>query len=159
MHIHSTFSLPMRSSSSTTTRFGEFGTLSGKSKHQGTASLFPEAQMVSSYNRSLESQPTADYPMLHETARHSIHSIETLEIAIECLLAMCQQHTLLYNLNSSKDKLHGVIHTKIHQALQFRLQVLRSLKARSQANEARLRNEITLVSGALNNLKPALIFA
>lgn len=105
--------------------------------------------MVSSYNRSLESQPIANYPMLHETARHSIHSSETLEIAIECLLAMCQQHKLLFDLNLSKDKLHEVTYTKIYQALQFRLQVLRSLKARSQANEARLRNEITLVRGTL----------
>ena len=136
------------------TRFGGFETLSGKLKRQGTASVLPKAQTVSSYNRSLESQPAADYPMLHETARHSIHSIETLEIAVECLLAMCQQHTLLYNLNPSKDKFHEVIHTKIHQALQFQLQVLRSLKARSQANEARLRNEITLVRGTLNSKSP-----
>ncbi|KAM0805619.1 hypothetical protein BDR22DRAFT_884599 [Usnea florida] len=100
-------------------------------------------------SRSLESQPTADYPMLHETARHSIHSNETLEIAVECILAMCQQHTLLYKLNSSKDRFHEIIHTKIHQALQFQLQVLRSLKARSQANEARLRNEITLAFNTL----------
>ena len=123
--------------------------LSEKLKLQGTASLFPKALMVSSYNRSLESHPTANYPMLHETARHSIHSIETLDIAVECLVAICQQHDSLYK-HSSKDKLHEVIHTKIHQALQFRLQVLRSLKARSQANEARLRNEITLVRGTLN---------
>lgn len=111
----------------------------------------PKAQTVSSYSRSRESQPTADYPMLHETARHSIHSSETLEIAAECLLAMCQQHSLLANLNSSKDKRHELTYTKTHQGLQFRLQVLRSLKARSQANEARLRNEITLVRG-----KPSL---
>lgn len=83
--------------------------------------------------------------MLHETARHSIHSNETLEIAVECLLAMCQQHTLLEKLSVSKDKVHEITRTKIHQALQFRLQILRSLKARSQANDARLRNEITLV--------------
>ena len=125
--------------------------LSGKLRLQGTASLFPKAPMVSSFSRSLESHPTADYPMLHETARHSIHSIETLDIAVECLLAMCQQQTLLYKPNSSKNKLHEVIHAKIHQALQFRLQVLRSLKARSQANEARLRNEITLVRGTLDS--------
>ena len=154
MHMHSTFSLPMRSSSSIPTRYGKFETLSGKLKLQGTASVLLKAQIVSSYNRSLESHPTADYPMLHETARHSIHSIETLEIAVECLLAMCQQHTLLYKLNSSNDKFHEVIHTKTHQALQFHLQVLRSLKARSQANDARLRNEITLVRGTLNSLDP-----
>ena len=111
--------------------------------------MFLKDPMVLSYNRSLESHPTADYPMLHETARHSIHSIETLDIAVECLLAMCQQHALLYKPNFARDKLHEVIHTKIYQALQFRLQVLRSLKARSQANEARLRNEITLVRETL----------
>ena len=87
--------------------------------------------------------------MLHEMARHGIHSSETLEIAVECLLAMCEQHTSLFSLHSPRDKLHEVTYTKIHQALQFRLQVLRSLKARSQANEARLRNEITLVRGTL----------
>ena len=92
--------------------------------------------------------------MLHETARHSIHSTETLEIAVECILAMCQQHSSLYKLDSSKDRFHEIIHTKTHQALQFQLQVLRSLKARSQANEARLRNEITLVKGTLNSLNP-----
>lgn len=96
-------------------------------------------------NRSLRSEATADYPMLHETARHSIHSSETLDIAIECLLAMCEQHALLLNHTLPRDKGREVTYTKIHQALQFRLQVLRSLKARSQANEARLRNEITLV--------------
>ena len=96
-------------------------------------------------NRSPESEATADYPMLHETARHSIHSSETLDIAVECLLAMCEQHTLLSNRTLPKDKGREVSYTKIHQALQFRLQVLRSLRARSQANEARLRNEITLV--------------
>ena len=92
----------------------------------------------------------ADFPMLHETARHSIHSSETLEIAVECLLAMCEQHTSLYNLKLPMDKFNEVTYSKIHQILQFRVQVLRSLKARSQANEARLRNEITLVRRTLS---------
>lgn len=84
--------------------------------------------------------------MLHEVARHSIHSSETLEVAVQTLSANCQQNRVPCKAVASSDTIQAVAFSKTLQALQFRLQVLQSLKARSQANEARLSNEITLVS-------------
>ena len=96
-------------------------------------------------NRIAKTQSEPDFPLLHDTARHFIHSSETLNVAVETLSNMIHQHEAFAKEVSSENKKENAAFKRTHQHLQFQLQVLRSLAARSQANELRLKNEITLV--------------
>jgi hypothetical protein len=82
---------------------------------------------------------------MHETARHAIHSSETLSVSKEIMEAMRQQVISL----STKDKRGGPEHAEAcHQIrvhLDSQMQMLRNLFLRSQSNKERLQNEIALV--------------
>jgi hypothetical protein len=103
--------------------------------------------------------------MMHETARHAIHSFETLSVSVDTVEAMQQQVIDL----SSKEKRGGRVHadasdqTRIHLASQLRM--LRGLFLRSQSNKERLQNEIALVGigvltmgGENTNVQPGVQF-
>jgi hypothetical protein len=78
-----------------------------------------------------------NFPLLHDVARHVIHSTETLEVAIS---TVSQMAAIVKSVEPS---------TSSHYPSQHRLvlhrQTLSNLRARSQALDARLRNEIALV--------------
>lgn len=82
---------------------------------------------------------------MHETARHAIHSFETLSVSVETLEAMQQQAVDL----SSKDKQRGGELTEASHQIRIhidsQIRMLRSLFLRSQSNKERLQNEIALV--------------
>jgi hypothetical protein len=83
--------------------------------------------------------------MLHETARHAIHSFETLSALVETLEAMQQQAV---DLSSKTKQRSGELKEASRQVqvhIDFQIRILRSLFLRSQSNKERLQNEITLV--------------
>jgi hypothetical protein len=83
---------------------------------------------------------------MHEVARHTIHSSETLEIAMETLLSMIQEHEMFFKENQSDDAEKVTPFRRIRKSLQFQSTILKCLHLRSKAIEERLRNEINLVS-------------
>ena len=83
--------------------------------------------------------------MMHEAARHAIHSFETLSVTVETVETM-QRH-VVYLAGKSKqksgDEPDAVSKVRTHMA--FQASMLRNLLLRSQSNKERLQNEIALV--------------
>jgi hypothetical protein len=77
-----------------------------------------------------------DFPFLHNIARHIIHSTETLEVSIRTVIEMIAKFERI----EASDQISSLHRLDLHR------QTLSNLRARSQALEARLRNEISLVS-------------
>lgn len=83
--------------------------------------------------------------MLHEIERHAIHSNETLDVALNTVATMLQQHARLLSRRNQDDGGALVVLSRIHQYMQFQYHMLESTRARSVSNEQRSRNEINLV--------------
>lgn len=86
--------------------------------------------------------------MMHEGARHAIHSFETLTVTVDTIDAM-QQHVALLADKAAQANANApntLLSTRTHLAFQARM--LRNLLLRSQSNKERLQNEIALVSSA-----------
>lgn len=88
-----------------------------------------------------------DYFLLHEIARHGVHVSETLSVAIQSLDAM-QHHHKQFRTNSALTCIENGRGRwdKVGSLFEFQLGLLRGLLQRSEANNARIQNEITLVS-------------
>lgn len=82
--------------------------------------------------------------MLHETARHAIHSSETLSVSVETLEAMRQQH-LDFMTKKIRNEV-GSTDDSIQAHMDNQIGMLRNLLHRSLSNKERLHNEISLVS-------------
>jgi len=82
---------------------------------------------------------------MHEIARHAIHSSETLEMAMETLSRMIQEHQAWFNENVAENASKTVSLKPVRKSLQFQSTLLKCLHLRSKAVEERLRNEINLV--------------
>jgi hypothetical protein len=88
-----------------------------------------------------------DYFLLHEIARHGVHVSKTLSVATRSLDAM-QHHHERFCANS------GITHRKngrrrwdkVGSRFESQLGLLQGLFQRSEANNARNQNDITLVS-------------
>jgi hypothetical protein len=79
---------------------------------------------------------------MHEMARHIIHSSETLSVARETLTSMLQTyHTLLDSVPANASSQPDVI-----PELEQQISLLKCIHLRSETIEARLKNEINLVS-------------
>jgi hypothetical protein len=98
------------------------------------------------HSRQRRSQE-ADYFLLHEIARQGIHVSETLSVAVRSLDAMQHHHVRFreYNdlIRSEKGRENW---DRVGTRFEFQLRFLQSLLQRSEANDARTQNEITLVS-------------
>ena len=92
---------------------------------------------------TLQQEP--DFSFLHDFARHAIHSSETIDVAVETMAHMLRQHEWFSNAGQRYVEMDVVALHHIQLCLRFQLQMMQSLRARSKANEERLRNEITLV--------------
>ena len=77
-------------------------------------------------------------------ARHGIHTTEVLTVSIETLDAMRKYQATIYDHKTLKDALHGTSQ-QAGEYMEFQLQVLKSLRLRSESNDKRLGNEISLV--------------
>jgi hypothetical protein len=76
---------------------------------------------------------------MHEIARHIIHSSETITVAVEILNSMLKCYSNILHSSSA-------VEIDTQAELQQQASLLKCLQLRSQAVEARLRNEINLVS-------------
>ena len=85
---------------------------------------------------------------MHEIARHAIHSSETLEMAMETLSQMIQEHQTWFKENAAKNASKTVSPSPIRKPLQYQSTILKCLHLRAKAIEERLRNEINLVLSA-----------
>ncbi|KAL9098649.1 MAG: hypothetical protein Q9163_005733 [Psora crenata] len=97
-------------------------------------------------NRLGAVQQEPNFPLLHDFARHTIHSSESLDVAIDTVAGILSQHEWFLDAGRSYIGVDPTVARRTRQHLRFQIQVMRSLRARSKANEARLRNEIDLVS-------------
>ena len=100
-----------------------------------------------SQNRLGTVQQEPDFPLIHDYARHTIHSSESLDVAIETMAGILSQHEWFSGAGRSYIDIDPIDLRRTRQHLLFQIQMMRSLRARSKANEARLRNEIDSVSG------------
>jgi hypothetical protein len=83
--------------------------------------------------------------MMHETARHAIHSFETLGVSVETVEAMQQQAIDLSATHKRGGSNRVEASRQIRTHLDAQIRMLRSLFLRSQSNKERLQNEIALV--------------
>lgn len=96
-------------------------------------------------SRQRRSQET-DYLLLHEIARHGAHVSETLNVAIRSLNALRQHHER-FRTNTGLACENGRRRwDKVGNRFEFQVRFLEGLLQRSEANNARIQNEITLVS-------------
>jgi hypothetical protein len=96
-----------------------------------------------SQNRPMtdDQPPDPDYIRMHEIARHIIHSSETLSIAQETLNSMSQTYDTIISTSSPAAPLSS----NVKAELELQASLLKCVHLRSEAVEARLRNEINLV--------------
>jgi hypothetical protein len=83
--------------------------------------------------------------MMHEMARHAIHSSETLSMLIETVKAMQQQIIDLSATHNRKGSGRVEVSDRIRMNVDSQIRMLRGLLLRSQSNKERLQNEIALV--------------
>ncbi|KAF2829005.1 purine and uridine phosphorylase [Ophiobolus disseminans] len=91
-----------------------------------------------------------DYVLLHEIARHGVHVNETLKVAARSLSSIRQHHErsrIEIDRLCSKNKRRRW--DTVGEHLEFQLRFLEGLTERSQANNARIQNEITLEAARL----------
>jgi Mg2+ and Co2+ transporter CorA len=102
-------------------------------------------------------RPKPNYRELHDIARHSIHVTETLDVALQTIERILENHRAnMSPTNSSTGSSPGLstpfppfrqdrnVLQEIQSSLSFSQSYLSSLRHRSIANEKRLQNEIQL---------------
>lgn len=88
--------------------------------------------------------------MMHEAARHAIHSYETLKVSVETIEIMQQHMTQLASIAKPSSRSGSDSSLYLRMRLDFQIRMLRNYLLRSQSNKERLQNEIALVSQALH---------
>lgn len=82
---------------------------------------------------------------MHETARHAIHSFETLGVLVETVEAIQQQIMDISTLHRPRGGNCSRVSHQIRTYTKAHVRMLRGLFMRSQSNKERLQNEIALV--------------
>jgi hypothetical protein len=82
---------------------------------------------------------------MHETARHAIHSFETLSVFVETMETMRQQAVDLCTTHKRGGSDRAGASHQLRTHIDSQVRMLRSLLLRSQSNKERLQNEIALV--------------
>jgi len=80
---------------------------------------------------------------MHEMSRHTIHVSEILSVTIETMEEM-QRHQMAIRGSLPAD-LGKTYQEQAKEYMSFQLQLLKSLKLRSDSNQERLKNEVNLV--------------
>ena len=83
--------------------------------------------------------------LLHEAARHSIHSIETLNVALETVSTLQEYVKESSNKSVAGGEASIEANSDAMSQLDFHKRMLRNLLLRAQSNKERLQNEIALV--------------
>ena len=89
-----------------------------------------------SQRRMETTQKETNYPLLHDTARHATHSSKTLTVAEKTIQSMIRQHHLIFNKLTSRTSAQSTAFPKTHEDMEFQLDMLKSLNARSHPIEA-----------------------
>lgn len=84
-----------------------------------------------------------EFGRLHEISRHAIHVSETLEVASRSFKALVESRADVVSRFRASDEVQM---TDVTDVLTLMQQALENLRSRSEANKARVDNEITLVS-------------
>ncbi|PGH01992.1 hypothetical protein GX51_04924 [Blastomyces parvus] len=87
-----------------------------------------------------------NFPKLHDIARHVIHCVEVLDVAIETLESILHEHDLFIS-NEVTDKDHPIQKVQadeVTRRLYYHSRELRAIKARAASLNDRLKNEISL---------------
>jgi hypothetical protein len=95
-------------------------------------------------NRPSADNPEPNYQNLHDLARQTIHSSETLESALGNIIALVEQHDELIQYLDSSNVLDKAIFRRVKQTINHEHSLLRCLKLRSDTLRNRLNNEINL---------------
>jgi hypothetical protein len=82
---------------------------------------------------------------MHETARHAIHSFETLNVSVGTMETMQQQVLDIPTTHKRGGSGRTGASRQIQIHIDCQVRMLRSLYLRSQSNKERLQNEIALV--------------
>ncbi|KAF8850701.1 hypothetical protein BDZ45DRAFT_186193 [Acephala macrosclerotiorum] len=95
-------------------------------------------------NRTPPQDPQPNYIMMHELARHTIHSSETLAMAIETIASLIQEHEIFFEENASLPLSSIILSKQTRRGFRSQVTLLKCLQLRSKALEERLRNETNL---------------
>ena len=90
-------------------------------------------------------QRKTDYPLLHDFARHVIHSTETLGVALDSVNMIIKQQEAFTAIAKHEVSQEMKSPPQTKQILHFQCQMIKNLKARSESNQLRLQNEINFV--------------
>lgn len=111
--------------------------------------LVRDTEKARESTRNRDQKPKPDYDRLHDIARHAIHSIETLDLAVKTAHVMIKSHAAFKE--TSKDLpaqnnrvVSRAAYQNVHERLIFFEHLLNSLRHRSSSNKERLFNEIQL---------------
>jgi hypothetical protein len=83
--------------------------------------------------------------MMHEAARHAIHSFETLSVTVETVEAIHGHVVCLASKMKQEGRSRLEASSQVRTHMAFQVSMLRNLLLRSQSNKERLQNEIALV--------------
>ena len=113
-----------------------------------------ELHVLPAQNPTVSLAEVSEFPYLHDVARHAIHSTEVFDVAINNVKEAIDMVTQMSDLAAPQYARDGeelnIIHQKALGSLRFNVITLQNLRARSAALEARLRNQINLVSNVCN---------
>jgi hypothetical protein len=101
--------------------------------------------VTSAQDRSLPSRESQGFLMMHETARHAIHSFETLSATVETVEAIQRHVVYLASKSKQKSGNEPEVPPQVRTHMVLQTSMLRNLLLRSQSNKERLQNEIALV--------------
>lgn len=110
--------------------------------------------------RSLDGKPKPNYARLHDLARHAIHGIETLEVAVKTSQSMIHQHSSFreaFDASPTNQKVaFRAAYHHIQERLLFFEHMLDSLRHRSSSNKQRLLNEVQLAFNSVSQYDAGL---
>ncbi|CAN9241564.1 unnamed protein product [Alternaria alternata] len=95
-------------------------------------------------DRSLPARESQGFLMMHEAARHAIHSFETLSVTVDTMEAMQRHVVYLAGKSKQKSRNEPDAVSKVRTHIAFQAGMLRNMLLRSQSNKERLQNEIAL---------------
>jgi hypothetical protein len=95
-------------------------------------------------DRATCTAPNPNYPALHNTARHAIHIIESLDTGIKTINVMISEHDQFLAGREDAGGSSKKTGRRIQKRIAFHHLMLSSLRSRSSSNKERLLNEIQL---------------
>ena len=134
----------MRSWTSTISLYGSFETGFVPSKRFTLEHCLYGCSLTLNQNRASLASAGPDFCAFHEIQRHAIHSTETLAVAVNSTRTLLRHEHKIFN--SSARARESMASKNMSPDLTTQSQMLENLRLRSEANEKRLGNEITLVS-------------